>query len=749
MSGMQPPPYPVVHFSDRERAYYQQLYGFAEFDANGRVGGLQAANFLSKSGVDRAVLKQIWDIADVNEVGWLGNEGFSVALRLVAHAQTLGYVSPDLVMTEPQNLPWLEGMPPPAIDAAPPPMGGDRGAAPRGRSPTRGADRPVPNDRDCRKYARLFLRTDKDGDGYVSGAEAMELMTRSGLDQLTLGQIWDLSDGDHDGYLSWPEFVVAMHLIRRARAQQALPPSGSPAPPDLTAFVSSQLQPPAILSAQHEAHSPGAMSTVTSQFDGSWGPGQRDQASFQGDASAGGFGAGQHEASKMDGGGGFGDQAFGGGGGAFGDSGFGTGATDFGTGATDFGTGATEFGTGATNFGSGVDGFGTGGGSPSGFDQGFDGGFAGDDAGGFGMDEKKNKKDKKDKKKDKHAKEPEPFDTGGGDMGDWAPKSDFAMSSDFGRNDLPAQSSLGDAGRTDFDRPTRAEEPYTSPDFGKPARRPGGSALGGGGDSVPVEHFEALIEADKMLVTRIKRDVDELDEELTRLEEACLFEEREAARERAECERIGQEREHLAAQLRASQEQLGELKLEHQGHVLESVMLRCDHDHFTKEAAFLRRLLDEGLRDAKSLQQSIECLEQSNQSLLAHTKSLEEAQREVLEQVRMEKDMLAKEQSEAVFAKEALEALKSGGLDNLVKLGQERNNFDSRPPEPFREGVQRPRTAPEVYPDMNTKPWHAGLSLTTSGFEDTKLPMQDLASGARGPRPPVRPPHGLHEREGV
>merc|ERR1712224_632971 len=99
---------------------------------------------------------------------------------------------------------------------------------------------------------------------------------------------------------------------------------------------------------------------------------------------------------------------------------------------------------------------------------------------------------------------------------------------------------------------------------------------------------------------------------------------------------MGQERRHLKEQLESSRRQLNELKVEHQGLNLETIALRRDQEHSGKEVGFLRKLLDEGLRDAQTLQQSIEYLETSNQSLFSHTSALEEARKEILDQVRIE-----------------------------------------------------------------------------------------------------------------
>ena len=52
--------------------------------------------------------------------------------------------------------------------------------------------------------------------------QARHLMSGTGLAQLTLAQIWQLSDIDKDGKLSQEEFVLAMHLCDTAKAGKLL-----------------------------------------------------------------------------------------------------------------------------------------------------------------------------------------------------------------------------------------------------------------------------------------------------------------------------------------------------------------------------------------------------------------------------------------------------------------------------------------------------------------------------------------------
>lgn len=264
-------------------------------------------------------------------------------------------------------------------------------------------------------------------------------------------------------------------------------------------------------------------------------------------------------------------------------------------------------------------------------------------------------------------------------------------------------------------------------------------------DARPVEHLEVLIEADKWLVQRLRSDVGALDEALLRLEESCRFEEREAIRERCECERIGQERQHLAQQLGASRQQLGGLKIEHQGLHAESVLLRRDPEHYSREVAFLRRLLDEGLRDTQALQQSIEYLEQSNQSLLAHTSSLEEARREVLEQVRIEREALERERREAERAKQAYASLRvggaaGGGLEQLTRHGSPASAGASGPPRSA-DSIQQPRMADGAangHGGALAPSWHSGLASVGGGSPSSEHRRSAAASAAGGDMPPPR-----------
>lgn len=253
-----------------------------------------------------------------------------------------------------------------------------------------------------------------------------------------------------------------------------------------------------------------------------------------------------------------------------------------------------------------------------------------------------------------------------------------------------------------------------------------------GDDLQPVEYLEALIEADKRLVQQLKRDIDALDEELGRLEEACQFEEDEVKREEADSEGMRQESQHFVQQLEVSQRQLNGLKVEHQVCCSQGVSLWRDRAHYGNEIAFLNRLLDEGMRDTQALQQSIEYLEKSNHSLIAHTKSLEAVRREVLEQVWTEKASFRKEQTETNHVKQVLEALRSGDMDHPILGGSEwGNSFKINEHQP-----SRPTVGLDIVADQRGALWKDPPDAFVK---------EPHAQGAS--RAPVR--INLREREGV
>lgn len=73
------------------------------------------------------------------------------------------------------------------------------------------------------KYTQLFNNTDQNRVGYLTGAQARNIMVMTKLPQSILAQIWNLSDMDSDGKLSCDEFVLCMHLCEMGLRGEPIP----------------------------------------------------------------------------------------------------------------------------------------------------------------------------------------------------------------------------------------------------------------------------------------------------------------------------------------------------------------------------------------------------------------------------------------------------------------------------------------------------------------------------------------------
>lgn len=73
------------------------------------------------------------------------------------------------------------------------------------------------------KYTQLFNSTDRTRSGFLTGAQARNLMMQTKLPQMLLAKIWTLSDMDSDGRLGCEEFVLAMYLCEMGSRGEVIP----------------------------------------------------------------------------------------------------------------------------------------------------------------------------------------------------------------------------------------------------------------------------------------------------------------------------------------------------------------------------------------------------------------------------------------------------------------------------------------------------------------------------------------------
>ncbi|XP_047662814.1 epidermal growth factor receptor substrate 15-like 1 isoform X1 [Tachysurus fulvidraco] len=183
---------------------YETFYRQVDPGNTGRVGPTEAALFLKKSGLPDITLGKIWDLADPDGKGFLDKQGFYVALRLVACAQS----GQDVSLTS-LNL----TVPPPKFkDPSSPSLGG------ASSTDSHWAVRPEEKS----KFDGIFDSL-VPVNGLLSGEKVKPVLMNSKLPVDVLGKVWDLSDIDKDGHLDRDEFAVAMHLVYRALEKEPVP----------------------------------------------------------------------------------------------------------------------------------------------------------------------------------------------------------------------------------------------------------------------------------------------------------------------------------------------------------------------------------------------------------------------------------------------------------------------------------------------------------------------------------------------
>ncbi|XP_068447388.1 epidermal growth factor receptor substrate 15-like 1 isoform X13 [Clinocottus analis] len=185
---------------------YENYYRQVDPGNTGRVGPTEAALFLKKSGLPDITLGKIWDLADPDGKGYLDKQGFYVALRLVACAQSGQEVSlSSLNLTIP---------PPKFKDTSSPSLSSTASASSELHWAVRHEEKS--------KFDGIFESL-APINGLLSGEKVRPVLINSKLPLDILGKVWDLSDIDKDGHLDRDEFAVAMHLVYRALEKEPVP----------------------------------------------------------------------------------------------------------------------------------------------------------------------------------------------------------------------------------------------------------------------------------------------------------------------------------------------------------------------------------------------------------------------------------------------------------------------------------------------------------------------------------------------
>lgn len=144
------------------------------------LGGAAAVGFFSKSGLPKPVLKEVWNASNLRGDVALNKHETFVAFRLIQLAQQGHPVSRENLVASGGLL-----LPPPrfqGVEVNVPQAQPSAATAPAG-SPSGAAGGWSITPAEASKYDAIFRSEDSDGDGKITGKQAVDLLGKSGLDK--------------------------------------------------------------------------------------------------------------------------------------------------------------------------------------------------------------------------------------------------------------------------------------------------------------------------------------------------------------------------------------------------------------------------------------------------------------------------------------------------------------------------------------------------------------------------------------
>ncbi|XP_033884725.3 epidermal growth factor receptor substrate 15-like isoform X2 [Acipenser ruthenus] len=199
---------------------------------NGMLSGDKVKPVLLNSKLPVDVLGRVWELSDIDRDGMLDRDEFAVAMYLVYRALEKEPVPMSLPAPLVPPSKRKKSALPIVVPLLPSPPSAKElrqslpagGMLPSKSPPVPIAVKWVVSPADRVKYDEVFLKTDKDQDGLVSGPEVRDIFLKTGLPASTLAGIWELCDTKDCGKLSKEQFALALHLINQKLTKGVEPP---------------------------------------------------------------------------------------------------------------------------------------------------------------------------------------------------------------------------------------------------------------------------------------------------------------------------------------------------------------------------------------------------------------------------------------------------------------------------------------------------------------------------------------------
>ncbi|XP_054252095.1 epidermal growth factor receptor substrate 15-like 1 isoform X2 [Indicator indicator] len=239
------PPSTETHWAVRveEKAKFDGIFE-SLLPVNGLLSGDKVKPVLMNSKLPLDILGRVWDLSDIDKDGHLDKDEFAVAMHLVYRAlekePVPSLLPPSLIPPSKRKKMSVFPGAVSVLPASPPPKDSLRSTPSHGSanslnstgslSPKHSIKQAQPSVNwvvpvsEKVRYDEIFLKTDTDMDGFVSGQEVKDIFMHSGLSQNLLAHIWALADTRQMGKLSKDQFALAMYLIQQKVSKGIDPP---------------------------------------------------------------------------------------------------------------------------------------------------------------------------------------------------------------------------------------------------------------------------------------------------------------------------------------------------------------------------------------------------------------------------------------------------------------------------------------------------------------------------------------------
>lgn len=204
--------------------------------------GETAKQIFERANLPNDVLGRIWNLADREQKGHLGQTEFIIAMHLLASykngsMRALPQILPSglyeaaarrgVVRQVTSSRPTSDGVPPSALPRQFTGTGYPTPAPPAARpqqapfqQATSTGDQWAVTPQDKAQFDQIYATVDTQNRGYITGEQAVGFFSNSRLPEDALAQIWDLADINSEGQLNRDEFAVAMYLIKQQRSKR-------------------------------------------------------------------------------------------------------------------------------------------------------------------------------------------------------------------------------------------------------------------------------------------------------------------------------------------------------------------------------------------------------------------------------------------------------------------------------------------------------------------------------------------------